>query len=178
VTGPRHADGVDADDGMAPAPTQRLADLERRVAALEARGEAPGTPPAAAAPSGAGVIRYSGEVHVPGDISWEITLDAGAALALDDEPRVAVLAALGHPARARIARSLLADGALGAAALQKAAGLASTGQLYHHLRSLTHCGLVEQDQRGSYRMAPRAVVPALVLLTAAADVAGQLRPGP
>jgi hypothetical protein len=54
----------------------------------------------------------------------------------------------------------------------------STGQLYHHLRSLTHCGIVEQDGRGSYRVAPRAVVPALVLLTAAADVAGQLRGGP
>jgi hypothetical protein len=48
------------------------------------------------------------------------------------------------------------------------------GQLYHHPRSLTHCGLVEQDGRGSYRIAS-AVVRILVLLTAAADVAGQLR---
>jgi DNA-binding transcriptional ArsR family regulator len=88
---------------------------------------------------------------------------------------VAVLAALGHPARARIVRSLLAGGALGTADLQEAAGLGSTGQLYHHLRSLTYCGLVEQDARGSYRVAPGAVVPALVLLVAAADVAGQLR---
>jgi hypothetical protein len=34
---------------------------------------------------------------------------------------------------------------------------------------------VEQDGRGSYRIAPPAVVPVLVLLAAAADVAGQLR---
>lgn len=162
---------MNADDGV----VERLADLERRVTALETRDA--GAPPAATGPSGAGVVRYSGEVHVPGDIAWEVTFDAGAALDLDDEPRVAVLAALGHPARARIVRSLLADGALGTTALQEAAGLASTGQLYHHLRSLTHCGLVEQDGRGSYRVAPRAVVPALVLLTASADVAGQLRTG-
>ncbi|GAA1307974.1 helix-turn-helix domain-containing protein [Pseudonocardia xinjiangensis] len=165
-----HAGGVHPDADL----LQRLADLERRVAALEAPGAAAG-PAKQRGPSGAGVVRYSGEVDLHGDITWEIALDARAALDLDDEPRVAVLAALGHPARARIARILLTDGALGTAALQQAAGLASTGQLYHHLRSLTHCGLVEQDGRGSYRIAPRAVVPVLVLLTAAADVAGQLR---
>jgi DNA-binding transcriptional ArsR family regulator len=155
----------------------RLADLERRVAALEAAAALTPAPSGPTAPSGAGVVRYSGEVHLHGDITWEITVDAGATLDMPDEPRVAVLAALGHPARARIVRILLSDGPLGTGRLQEAAGLASTGQLYHHLRSLTHCGLVEQDGRGSYRVGPRAVVPALVLLTAAADVAGELRAG-
>jgi hypothetical protein len=70
-------------------------------------------------------------------LPWEITPDAGATLDLADEPRVAVLAALGHPARARIVRTLLADGPRGTGPLQEAAGLAWTGQLYHHLRSLT-----------------------------------------
>lgn len=152
---------------------ERLVDLEQRVAALEAAGTASATVPSP--PGEAGVVRYSGDVHLHGDSTWEIALDAGTALGLADEPRVAVLAALGHPARARIVRTLLADGPRGTAPLQEAAGLASTGQLYHHLRSLTHCGLVDQDGRGSYRVAPRAVVPALVLLSAAADVAGQLR---
>jgi ArsR family transcriptional regulator, arsenate/arsenite/antimonite-responsive transcriptional repressor len=151
----------------------RLADLERRVAALEAG--APAGPDNAAADASAGTVRYAGDVHLHGDVTWEIALDAGTALALDDEPRVAVLAALGHPARARIVRSLLRGGPSGTTALQEAAGLASTGQLYHHLRSLTHSGLVEQDGRGSYRVNARAVVPVLVLLTASADVAGQLR---
>lgn len=150
----------------------RLADLERRVAALEAG--APARPDTPVADGSAGTVTYAGEVHLHGDVTWEIALDAGTALALDDEPRVAVLAALGHPARARIVRSLL-RGPCGTTALQEAAGLASTGQLYHHLRSLTHSGLVEQDGRGSYRIGARAVVPTLVLLTAAADVAGQLR---
>lgn len=149
--------------------SERLADLERRVAALEGAGV-----PARSEP-GAGTVRYTGEVHLHGDVTWEIALDAATVLDLPDEPRMAVLAALGHPARARIVRTLLADGPRGTAALQDAAELASTGQLYHHLRSLTHCGLVEQDGRGSYRVNARAVVPVLVLLTAAADVAGQLR---
>jgi ArsR family transcriptional regulator, arsenate/arsenite/antimonite-responsive transcriptional repressor len=159
-----------ADD---PAVLARLADLERRVAALEGdRSDAQAAPVEAGT---AGVVRYAGEVHLHGDVTWSISYDAGAALDLDDEPRLAVLAALGHPARVRIVRALLAGGPSGTGALQEAAGLASTGQLYHHLRSLTHSGLVEQDARGSYRVAGRAVVPALVLLTAAADVAGQLR---
>lgn len=156
----------------------RVADLERRVRALE-QDAAPGAPAAAPGsadePDGRGVVRYGGEVRLHGEVSWSITLEAGAALELDDAPRTAVLAALGHPARAGIVRALLAGGPTGTAELQEAAGLASTGQLYHHLRALTHCGLVEQDGRGSYRVAARAVVPALVLLTAAADVAGQLR---
>ena len=170
MTGSGHADRVDVDDDL----PQRLADLEQRVAALEARRDAAPTAEEQV-PSGAGVVRYTGEVHLHGDITWEIALDARAVLDLEDELRVAVLAALGHPARAAIVRSLLTDGPLGTAGLQETAGLASTGQLYHHLRSLTHCGLVEQDGRGSYRVATRAVVPALVLLTAAADIAGQLR---
>lgn len=163
---------------------RRLADLERRVAELEGRGGAPvtgedGTRNGTAGGTGgdtatrAGTVRYSGEVALHGEISWSIACDAGAALALDDEPRTAVLAALGHPVRVRIVRGLL-HGPRGTAELTEVAELASTGQLYHHLKALSHAGLVEQDGRGSYRIAPRAVVPALVLLTAAADVAGQL----
>ncbi|BBG01247.1 MULTISPECIES: ArsR/SmtB family transcription factor [Pseudonocardia] len=181
----------------------RLADLERRVELLERRLDGALAPaPAACSPSadagsvpagtgaaspgagtastgagaastGAGVVRYSGEVALHGEVSWAVEYDAGAALALDDEPRTAVLAALGHPVRVRIVRGLL-HGPRGTAELTEVAELASTGQLYHHLKALTHAGLVEQDGRGSYRIAPRAVVPTLALLTAAADVGGQL----
>ncbi len=152
----------------------RIAALERRVAALEGPAAGPGEGGPGDGGPDPGSIRYSGEVHLHGDVTWTIALDARTALDLDDDPRLAVLAALGHPARAGIVRALLAAGPSTTTALQEAAGLASTGQLYHHLRSLTHCGLVEQDGRGSYRVAPRTVEPALVLLTAAADVAGQL----
>lgn len=155
----------------------RLAALERRVSELEQAGgagtgpeSAPG--PAEAARSGSGAVHYGGDVHLHGDVTWRLAYDAGAVLDLDDGPRTSVLAALGHPVRVRIVRSLL-RGPRGTAELGEAAELASTGQLYHHLRALTHCGLVVQDGRGSYRIPAATVVPALVLLTAAADVAGQ-----
>ncbi len=175
---PAAADPAAADRTGGPAVLDRLTALERRIGALEGalEGARPAGPVVPAdSESGAGVVRYAGEVRLHGAVTWSISYDAGAALDLDDEPRLAVLAALGHPARVRIVRALLAGGPSGTAALQEAAGLASTGQLYHHLRSLTHSGLVEQDTRGSYRVAGAAVVPTLVLLTAAADVAGQLR---
>ena len=96
-------------------------------------------------------------------------------LALPDGPRADVLAALGHPARAAIVRLLATQGPQPAAALQEAADLGSTGRLYHHLKSLTATHLVEQDKRGSYRLRPQATIPALLLLTAASDIADQLR---
>lgn len=85
-----------------------------------------------------------------------------------------VLSALGHPTRAAMLRRLL-GGPTGAAELERSTRIPSTGQLYHHLRALTGSGLVEQDGCGSYRVLPAAVVPALVLLPSAADVAGDLR---
>lgn len=96
-------------------------------------------------------------------------------LELPDGPRTDVLAALGHPARAAIVRHLASEGPRPAAALQEAADLGSTGRLYHHLKALTAANLVEQDKRGSYRLRPKATIPALVLLTAASDIADQLR---
>ncbi|RZQ59431.1 ArsR/SmtB family transcription factor [Amycolatopsis suaedae] len=147
----------------------RVADLERRVAALEA----PATP--AAAPEGAGHITYSGRLERPAELAWDIALHPAAVLGLDDAPRVEVLAALAHPVRTAIVRELAENGSRPAADLQTAAGLGSTGQLYHHLKALTSAGIVEQDGRGSYRLRPVATVPTLVLLAAAADVAGQLR---
>lgn len=172
---PGHPDrgGEPADDRRLAELERRMGDLERAVGAGRAPGGAPGPAAEGSAHGGSGLVHYGGDVHLHGEVSWSIAYDAGAALDLDDDPRTSVLAALGHPVRVRIVRSLL-RGPRGTAELGEAAELASTGQLYHHLRALTHCGLVEQDGRGSYRIAPRTVVPALVLLTAAADVAGQL----
>ncbi|MFC6090362.1 ArsR/SmtB family transcription factor [Saccharothrix lopnurensis] len=167
---------------------QRLAELERRVAALEGDERAPAEPPA---PHGGtrggtttddgttddgGAFGYGGQVALgDGQVSWRIDVTPEHALSLADRPRVEVLSALAHPARVEIVRTLLGQGAQPAAALQEAARLGSTGQLYHHLKALTGSGVVEQDKRGSYRLRPSATIPVLVLLTAAADVAGQLR---
>ncbi len=111
----------------------------------------------------------------PYELEWRISVEPGAVLALPDLPRIDVLAALGHQVRVTVVRLLATEGPQPAAALQAAAGLGSPGQLYHHLKSLTSAGVVEQDKRGSYRIRPAALIPTLVLLTASADIAGQLR---
>jgi ArsR family transcriptional regulator, arsenate/arsenite/antimonite-responsive transcriptional repressor len=151
---------------------QRLAELEQRVAALE--GDERETLPLPEDDGGA--VGYGGQVAVgDGRVSWRIDVTPQRALSLPDRPRIEVLAALAHPVRVEIVRTLLARGGQPATALQEAARLGSTGQLYHHLKALTASGVVEQDKRGSYRLRQAATVPVLVLLTAASDVAGQLR---
>ncbi|XVS66027.1 ArsR/SmtB family transcription factor [Actinosynnema sp. CA-299493] len=151
---------------------QRLAELEQRVAALE--GDEREARPADGADGGA--FGYGGQVALgDGQVSWQIDVTPERALSLPDRPRIEVLSALAHPVRVEIVRTLLARGAQPATALQEAARLGSTGQLYHHLKALTGSGLVEQDKRGTYRLRSAATVPVLVLLTAASDVAGQLR---
>ncbi|MGW1679040.1 ArsR/SmtB family transcription factor [Saccharopolyspora sp. NPDC002376] len=147
---------------------QRLEALEQRVAALEGVQR---TEPVE--PSGS-IVQYQGSLVEPAELEWRISADPAWVLDMADGPRTEVLAALGHPARAAIVRLLAQSGAQQTAALQEAADLSSTGQLYHHLKSLTGCGLVEQDKRGTYRLRPRATIPALILLTAASDIAGQL----
>jgi DNA-binding transcriptional ArsR family regulator len=152
---------------------QRLAELEQRVAALEGDEQEPLASPEEA---DGGAFGYGGQVAVgDGRVSWRIDLTPGRTLSLPDRPRIEVLSALAHPVRVELVRTLLAQGGQPAAALQEAARLGSTGQLYHHLKALTTSGVVEQDKRGSYRLRPDAIVPVLVLLTAASDVAGQLR---
>lgn len=160
----RQARAVSSEDLQA-----RLAALEDRVAALEGRPSPP------ARESSGGLVEYRGQLTAPAELEWSISVDPGRVLDLPDAPRTDVLAALGHPVRAAVVRQLATEGPCAAAALQEAVGLGSPGQLYHHLKSLTGCGLVEQDKRGSYRLRPQVAVPALVLLTAASDVAGQLR---
>ena len=94
-------------------------------------------------------------------------------LDLPAPPTAEVLAALGHPVRLALVRRLLA-GPASAADLQDAAGLSSTGQVYHHLRALTAARVVEQDGR-TFRVPTTGVVPILTMMLAAGDVAGLLR---
>jgi ArsR family transcriptional regulator len=163
-----------------PETQQRLADLEKRLAALEraARTAAPepARPHATAGDSPSGEVHYGGSVRLHGSVEWSIQYAADAVLDLPAGPCAEVLDALGHPIRGAMIRRLL-TGPATVAELQEVTGVSSTGQLYHHLRTLTGARLVEQHGRGSYRAPPTAVVPALVLLLAAADIAGELRNG-
>jgi len=121
-----------------------------------------------------GRVSYGGDVRLNGEVSWNIGVTAAAVLELPGASGSAVLAGLGHPTRGALVRRLL-TGPATTTQLQQVVANSSTGQLYHHLRTLTNCGLVEPDGRGRYRIPPTAVVPALVLLLASADVAGDLR---
>ncbi|MER5621670.1 helix-turn-helix domain-containing protein [Streptosporangium sp. NPDC002544] len=85
-------------------------------------------------------------------------------------PLAAVLAAAGHPARFEILQ-LLVVGPKPVADLQAELALASPGQLYHHLKTLASAGLVEQPERGVYRVPSHAIFPVLALAAAAIDVA-------
>lgn len=153
----------------------RLAALEARVAALESAGVS-GAPASESDPhpSTGGVVGYSGDVHLAGDISWSMTYSPDGVLDLPPDRSVEVLAALGHPVRFAIVRALL-RGPMSATALQESLDSTSAGRLYHHLKALTGARIVEQHARGDYRLAPRTVVPALVLMMASADIAGELR---
>jgi DNA-binding transcriptional ArsR family regulator len=150
----------------------RLDALEARVGALEG-----GRPAEVGERTGeAGEIGYHGSVRLvdgAGPVTWTIGYDAAATLDLPAGPVTEVLAALGHPVRLALVRRLL-RGPAGTTELVEAAELSSTGQLYHHLRTLTAARVVEQDGR-RYRVPTTGVVPVLVALLAAADLAGTLR---
>ena len=146
----------------------RLTELEARVAALEGTSV---TSPEVVDVSGA--VGYEGDVRLHGEVSWTIRYSPAGVLDLPPTPTAEVLAALGHPVRLALVRTLLA-GPASAADLQESAGLSSTGQVYHHLRALTAARVVVQDG-GAFRVPTTGVVPVLTMLLAAGDVAGLLR---
>lgn len=156
---------------------ERLAHLEARVAALESERDGPGGArgeegPARTAGDGTGHLAYGGEAGLGGRTwSWQVVRSPGWLVERPAGPLAAVLAAAGHPARLRILQ-LLVVGPRPIAELQSELNLASQGQLYHHLKTLTSAGLVEQPERGVYRVPARAVFPVLTLTAAAVDVAG------
>lgn len=156
-------------------PEARLDALEARVTALEEQRSGDPSPDERRRGE-AGEVGYQGSVRLredAGPVTWTIGYDAAATLDLPAGPVSEVLAALGHPVRLALVRRLLA-GPAGTGELVDAAELSSTGQLYHHLRTLTAARVVEQDGR-TYRVPDTGVVPVLVALLAAADLAGTLR---
>jgi Predicted transcriptional regulator len=117
------------------------------------------------------VVTYGGHASFGGyEWSWEMKRTPGWLLQRPSGPLAAVLAAAGHPARFQILQLLVA-GPMPIADLQSRLSLASPGQLYHHLKTLSSAGLVEQPERGVYRVPPHAIFPVLALAAAANDVA-------
>lgn len=161
----------------------RIADLEARVARLESH-----TPSASMIPSSidhlgqlidkrvaeqgidtattmvgqveASALIRSGE----GTLGWgEDKIELERLFAADPEDIARGISGLAHPARIALAKALILK-PKESAALLEAAGLNTTGQLYHHLQAMEDVGLVER--RGRNLWAGTNVGATLLLLSA------------
>jgi DNA-binding transcriptional ArsR family regulator len=119
-----------------------------------------------------GSLLYAGRATTPGggDLIWQAEHPLPSVLEESWDNAAGVLAALGNPVRLEIVRRLLLGGVT-VQQLQEIPELATSGQLYHHLRELQAAGLVTQHRRGRYGLAPDKVVPSLIIIAAAASMA-------
>ncbi|MEG8276133.1 ArsR/SmtB family transcription factor [Streptomyces sp. AHA2] len=156
----------------------RVADLERRLAALEGAGR---TGPRidggdfwaldglkeqlSEAGIADGGVLYTGSVRLPTgeEYAWQMTALTEDLLDADGTAAAESFAALGHPVRLRLLREIL-GGRRTAAELAELDGVGTTGQIYHHLRQLTATGWLHTTGRGRNEVPPGRVVPLLVAL--------------
>lgn len=155
-----------------------LADLERRLAALEARLDerpAESEPPAESdfwvldglrqrSPEG-GVV-FAGVIEGErGPLAFQWARPTEFFEQQDWAAHSAALAALGHPARLTLLRQLF-DGPATAAELVERAELSSVGVVYHHLQQLTAAGWVRPLGGGRHGLNPQRAVALLAALLA------------
>ncbi|KOX28565.1 ArsR family transcriptional regulator [Streptomyces sp. NRRL F-4707] len=160
---------------------QRVADLERRLAALEAADRpAPGPQEGdfwaleglreqlTGMGAATGGVLFTGAVRLPtGErYEWQRGALADGLLEAVWAESAEVFAALGHPVRLRLLREVL-GGRRTAAELAELDGMGTTGQIYHHLRQLTGAGWLHTTGRGRHEVPPGRVVPLLVALSTA-----------
>ncbi|MEF9904944.1 ArsR/SmtB family transcription factor [Streptomyces sp. P9-A2] len=163
---------------------ERVADLERRLAALETAETARrGAPRPGEGDFWAleglknqltelravdGGVLFTGAVRLPTGEQYEWQHGALTPGLLNDDWQDAAeaFAALGHPVRLRLLREIL-GGRRTAAELAELDGVGTTGQIYHHLRQLTGAGWLHTTGRGRHEVPAGRVVPLLVLLSAA-----------
>ncbi|MGH4035553.1 ArsR/SmtB family transcription factor [Actinomycetota bacterium Odt1-20B] len=163
---------------------ERVAELERRVAALESEDEA--APPVGEGDFWAldalkarhpvsddadGAVLFTGAVRVPTGhrYEWQYGLLTETVFEGDWSEVAESFAALGNPVRLRLLKEIL-DGRRTAAELASLEDVGTTGQIYHHLRQLTGAGWLHTPGRGRYEVPAGRVVPLLVVLTAARPV--------
>ena len=111
-----------------------------------------------------GVV-FAGDVHTAaGPVAWQYGVPTDALLDADDvETAAGRLAALGHPVRLRLLLAVL-RGATGPAELAEVPGIGTSGQIYHHIRTLTAAGWLRASGRGQVQVPAERVVPLLVAL--------------
>ncbi|MFD7321495.1 ArsR/SmtB family transcription factor [Streptomyces sp. NPDC059875] len=162
---------------------ERVAELERRMAALESE-ERPAPEvvdttfwaleglKSQLAQAGAagedGAVLFTGSVRLPTEERYEWQFGAFTERLLDEDwaETAESFAALGHPVRLRLLREIV-GGRRTAAELAELEEIGTTGQIYHHLRQLTGAGWLHTTGRGRYEVPGARVVPLLVVLTAA-----------
>lgn len=168
---------------------ERLADLERRLSAVERNlAPTPRSHQVDSAPGGdphlddnpyfvvralqerlpaPGAVLYAGSVDlVAGHVEWQYAMPTGAILEDDWTQRAVSISALAHPVRLRILH-LVTEGVTTVADLSEVDDLGTTGQVYHHVRQLTSAGWLEASGRGNYRVPPTRVIALLTILLAA-----------
>ncbi|QDQ12390.1 ArsR/SmtB family transcription factor [Streptomyces spectabilis] len=164
---------------------ERIAELERRMAALESAGrDRAGAAPvvsesdfwaleglkAQLAEHGAadGGVLYTGAVRLPTGERYDWQTGQFTEVLLDGDWSEAAesFAALGSAVRLRLLREIL-GGRRTAAELAALDGVGTTGQIYHHLRQLTGAGWLHTTAKGRYQVPADRVVPLLVFVAAA-----------
>lgn len=137
--------------------------------ALEAlRARLPGPEADVAVPGGAVVFTGIADT-ANGRAEWQYGQTTAALVESDegtDEIVATQLAALGSPARVRLMRELLL-GRDTVADLVALEGFGTTGQVYHHVRTLTAAGWLRSAGRSRFAVPPERVIPLLVILAAA-----------
>jgi DNA-binding transcriptional ArsR family regulator len=131
----------------------RLAELERRIAALES-----------AALSTAQQHAPPGALRAPGGAEEQQSL-AGLGELGGWAEFAGVLGALGNPVRLTLLQEIV-RGRDTVAALSEVDGLGTSGQIYHHLRQLTAEGWLHSPSRGTFAVPPPRVVALLAILEA------------
>ena len=118
----------------------------------------------------------AGSIVYAGDFRNEVTsqarhMERPVPFLATHEPEhlAALFAALGNPQRLSIVQQLL-HGPRDRQQLQDFLGNPSPGQLYHHLHNLMDAGVIIQQRRGVYAIAPNTAVSILVLIAASIDI--------
>ncbi len=161
----------------------RLTALEERVAALEQAAATTAIATPAATPAldqrfwvlnglkeqvpPPGAVVFAGAVEVPaGPVEWQYGALTTQLLDTDWAEFARNLAAIGNPIRLSILQAVI-NGASTVAELGESANFGTSGQIYHHVNTLTAAGWLVAKGKGRYHVPPERVVPLLVILTAA-----------
>jgi hypothetical protein len=158
--------------------TAQMEALEQRLVRLEAAGPtaAPGLDEdrywalngLRARLPGKGGVLYTGHVGLPSGVqyAWQRQAGTDELLKLDWADLHDVIAALAHPVRLALLRATLGQ-SRSTQELMALPGMGTTGQLFHHLKTLQQSGWLRSLQRGTYEVPGERVVPLLAILAAA-----------